>query len=376
MLPTEDASSKSVRDFGIGTYDSYPDSAFPKGEDDESREPRGESLPTGGGSEHPNVEPLISYPQSPSNGKHASLIDSEVESLIAALRSALSQLPGDFDRPVRDQNPAQTTLPDILPTSPVSKSKKDAESQLPKGEPAAHADYYDHTMRDGKSVEDIWPYEDASVYADESQDSLPTPATNDTTMDDFLGALGNAWSGYTVDDLTDNVGFPQNFPDWNENFPKSNDDSLGGTTIYGGSYHHSDASYARFPKGIPMTERIATDLELVGNLSKEFLKEYGKKDLVRRHVLSFLQERNLPQYLASDIIRCLKHREDIIIADAMDLFPISKKASSDSVSLSSIHHRLVDMEIATIADPPVASVFRHAAAAIAKVLAKMERVGS
>lgn len=384
MLPTGDAASKAVKDFGIGTYDS-PSDQDPHGEDDEETSPR--AVPDGGPDDRPDVELLIGYPQEQViDGKHATLITEMANSILHYMGDMLaaepSSLPGDYDRPTGDHRPEDDTFPDVLPTSGVPTTGKpekprkpgksdSAQSQLPSGTdgPAARADYYDRMVR-GKSVEEIWPEEDSGAYVS-GDDSLPSPSTNDVSFDDFLNALGNAWSGFVVEDQSENRGFPS--PDFLENtdFQKSNTDSLGGTVLA-----NSDASNAGSTQDRHMNTRQATNLELVGDLTKEFLSVFGKKDLTRRHVLSFIQDRGLPTYLASDVVRCLKHRYKITIPDIMDIFPISRKASVDEKFLSDIHRRLVSLEAANIAVPELASVFRLGAARVARVIARLERVGS
>jgi hypothetical protein len=121
--------------------------------------------------------------------------------------------------------------------------------------------------------------------------------------------------------------------------------------------------------------RTATDLQLVGDLSKEFMKDFGKKDLVRRHVMAFLQDKGLPQYLASDIIRCLKHRHSIVIADVLDQFPVKTASQGSPIhSFTKMRDHFIQKEIDHISQPEVASKFRRCAADLAHVIAGLERL--
>ncbi len=362
-LPTDDAGSKAVKDFGIGPYDALLDSGQ-HGEDDESTEPAGTSLPDGGGYEGPFIEFWLSYPQEEAiRGKHAS-----------------GMLPGDPDRPPRSPRPADDTFDDVLPTSGPSsvggeeEEEPDGASELPSGHwPAARSDYYDTTTR-GSSltpVEDMWAPEASGAYVSNEDEGskLPGSMDNDASMDDFLGALGNWWSGFVLEDQNIPEGFPSEDLLENSAYPKSNDGTSGGKVIA-----HVDTSYAPSDTGEDMS-RTATNLELVGDLTKEFLKEFGKKDLVRRHVLAFLTGKALPQYLASDIVRCLKHRHKITIPDVMDRFPVAKTASDPGRKiLSTTWERFIQLEHEHILEPEVASQFRRCAANLAHVMAGLERL--
>ena len=69
-LPSESASDMSVREFGVGTYDSDETAARDGGDDKprSERNPKGKSLPDAGGSDVPTPEVFSSYPQSISSG--------------------------------------------------------------------------------------------------------------------------------------------------------------------------------------------------------------------------------------------------------------------------------------------------------------------
>ena len=360
-LPTDDAGTKAVKDFGIGTYDALSDSDL-HGEDDESSEPSGTSLPEGGGYEGPFLEFWLSYPQEEAlQGKHAS-----------------GMLPGDSDRPPRGPRPEDDTFDDVLPTSGPSltsgeEEDPDGASELPSGHwPSARSDYYDTTTRGStlSPVEDMWaPGANGAYVSNEEEGSkLPGSMNNDMSMDDLLGSLGNWWSGFVVEDQNNPEGFPSEDFQENSAYPKSNDGTSGGTIVA-----HGDTSYAPSNMGKDMN-RTATNLELVGDLTKEFLKEFGKKDLVRRHVLAFLTGKFLPQYLASDIVRCLKHRHKITIPDVMDRFPVAKTASDPQRTLSAMWERFIKLEHDNILEPEVASKFRRCAANLAHIMAGLERL--
>ncbi len=316
-LPTERTDDKAVDTFGIGTYDSARDSDE-HGEDNDQIGPSGTSLPEGGGpTEGFNLEYFLSYPQ----------------------QTAISAAP------------------------PSSGLPSDANN------PSARSDYYD-TMTTGDSA-NLWPVEDSGAYVTQEKDwdgrldSLPTPESNDVSMDDFLGALGNAWSGKVVEDQSNPNGFPSadyveaaditHLPEGLELQPfgyASSSDAMNQTTI-----------------------KTATNLEQVSDLTKQFLKAFGRKNLVRRHVLAFLAEEGLPQFLASDIIRCMKHRHDIVIPDVMDTFPVSKTASSDVKKLSAVHDFMVERMIERSGEHDGSSTaFRNVAARLAVVLAALDRL--
>jgi hypothetical protein len=370
-LPTDDAGSKAVKDFGIGTYDALSDSDL-HGEDDEEREPSGTSLPDGGGYEGPFLEFWLSYPQEEAlQGKHAS-----------------SELPGDSSHPPQSPRPADDTFDDVLPTSGPVTGKEDGDdslepepgtgTKLPTGQwPSARSDYYDRTVTGSGSrlapVEDMWAPESTGAYvsneAEGEGSNLPGAPGNDASMDDFLGALGNLWSGFVLEDQSVPRGFPSEDFLENSAYPKSGDGSSGGRILA-----HGDASNTVLDLGKDMN-RTATNLELVGDLTKEFLKEFGKKDLVRRHVLAFLTERGLPQYLASDIIRCMKHRHKVTIPDVMDTFPVKTASERRTSSLASTWEEFIRLEHEHILEPEVASKFRRCAANIAHVMAGLERIG-
>ncbi len=443
-LPTDDALSKAVDTFGYGTYDGQRDDDL-HGEDDESREPAGSSLPSEP-SEGFDMEFMLSYPQEQALGpKHASL-DWFLSSI----------LPGDGDRPPPGPRPADKTVDDLAaPPSDVRIS----DTSLPSDpdNPAARTDDYDKmtmgytkdgtgrpmplsntkagpgrlltfddvrrfvppgmTERDcelellrgveeanrvlGAALGDIWPSEDSGSYvtsekkdvSDQSDitpeleetdepgvaykekgghyvdqdgyvESFPEPERNDSSQEDSLGALGNAWSGYTVEDLSNPSGFPT------DNFTEEAD-YMDENPILPEVWHLQPFGFASTAGTIKMN-RQATDIEKVRELTAAFLKEHGRKSIVRRSVLSFLQGEGLPQYLASDVIRCMKHDHGILVPDVMDTFPLAKDAPEDLRRLASLHGRLLELSITT-SDRKVASRLTRCAASVARALAKLER---
>lgn len=348
-LPTDSALTKAVKDFGLGTYDSPRDSEL-HGEDDEKREPEGESLPQEGGPLDPfGPDRWLSYPEGPatSQGKHAS-----------------AELPGDEDRPPRRRKPAEDTKDDVVPSI--------AQSELPSEQdnPSARADYYDD-MQIGKSSDNMWADEDTGAYVSNEVESLPTPAENEMTMKNWLDAVGNAWSGYVVEDQNVPRGFPSEDFRENVNFPKTNDPGHGGRVLAGDDMRRTYDS--------PRT-RQATDLQLVEELTKKFLKDHGKTNITRRAVTSFLQnnDRGDRQYLASDIIRCLKLKHKISIPDVLDIFPVSKTASrqANHAGLATTYEDLINLEIKHLHEPEAASAFRRCAANLARVMADLRKVWS
>lgn len=351
-LPTENALGKAVNEFGIGTYDS-DNGTSSRGEDDE--DPKSEnsshnSLPGTQGTDPFGPDRLLSYPGTFSSSSEM-LVDGHrivtaeeyVEELVGRLKN--SNLPGDQDSETTHRRPKTDNIDSVVPS--VSKT------QLPVGhEPSQRSDYYDH-MKIGWTG-DEWPDEDSGTYSSEEEDSLPGVEKNEVTVDNFLNSLGNYWSGTVTEDISGPSGFPSK--DFSENT----------------DYTRNDFSTNNFMMKVnSMSNHQATDMVLISDLSIDFLKKYGKKDLTRRHVTAFLSGLNKPQYLASDIIRCLKLRNSIIIKDVLDEFPVSKTASS--VSLASVRDKMIELEINSILYPEVSSIFRRCAARISDVIADVER---
>lgn len=319
-LPTDNALDKSVQEFGIGTYD-FPQSQFEHGEDSEDPPsemgPNGKALPDGGGSMDPfGPDRLLSYPATYSSG----------------------DLPGDYDSPPKGRKRTDETLDSVVHSVSQAKLPDDSDN------PSAKSDYYDtmtmgslkelskyilSAIGDAESVENIWADEDSGAWASEKDQSLPGVNKNDVNSDNDLGALGNYWSGSILEDVTGPYGFPTEELSENADFPRSDQD---------------DGGYVMASGGIGMN-RQATNINLVMKLAQEFLKECGKKGLTRRHVLSFLQKAKQHQYLASDIIRCLKLSHSIYIKDVLDEFPVAKTASIKTHSLDTLTESVVDLSV-------------------------------
>lgn len=321
-LPTESALDKSVETFGLGAYD-HPQSGFEHGEDSNNKKSE-HSLPDDGGPSNPDPELLLSYPHTVSS----------------------TMVPGDVQRPPAQRTPSPDWLDSVVHSV--------SQSELPKGnDPPSRSSYYNN-MSIGQLVHSIDDYTAehagdtfASSEGDE-EDSLPSPLSNPGIMDNNLQSLGNYWSGTVIQDQSDPAGFPSTEFEDPERYQKTN------------------------ASGRPM-KKVATNINQVRGLSSQFLKEYGKKDLTRRHVMAFLHKSGEHQYLASDIIRCLKEDHEVFILDVLDQFPVMKTASA--ISLSSIRDRLIDLEIHNIIKPEVSAAYRHAAADLTRTIELIERFG-
>lgn len=323
-LPSESASDKSVQTFGLGTYDDF---SFPyeKGENSNEKSTK-RTTPDGGGSGAPDDgspdnpdNRLLGYPQT----------------------FATAELPGDFDKPpsgaLRQRDVIVNRVPSVSQTA------------LPSGGARPVVDYADRMTISYNG--DEWADEDSGAYASES---LPSPGDGTMSRENSLGALGNAWSGYNVQDQAVPSGFPSE--DYLTDYTK---------------FNHMNASELKMRK-------TATNVTLVRSITSGFLKEFGKKNLTRRHVMAFLQKTGSHQYLASDVIRCLLLDHNIYVKDVLDEFPVHKAASSghNIASLISARGHLIDLEIKNISNPSVSSIYRHAAAALTRSIASLERNGN
>lgn len=282
QLPTTDTTNRMVKDFGIGTYDSPLQSEYNTEDEVEAKK----SLP---GVPDPKKEgdEIIGDSYAPT---------SDVKKLGAA------GLPGDLDRdPRQKKRPEDSTI-----QTPIQ-SVAQAELPSDKDNAPAHSDYYDKTKI--------------------GETTLPGTAKNEDTLDKFLGSLGNWWSGWEMDDLAQPVAFPGT-----DRPPEETD-----------KYTNVPTGIAseRKPRDYAM-KRQATNLDLVGTLTSDFLKKNGKEGLTRRHVMAFLSEGGFHQYLASDIVRCLQQRHNVHIADVLDQFPVSNKVASSDLRTATIS-RLVDL---------------------------------
>lgn len=337
-LPSESALPKAVKDFGLGAYDGQSDASGSHGEDSEAREPSGKSLPDPGPPDVQCPGRLLSYPDSPD-----ARLGSWHRNIFAA-----ANVPGEADRPTSHAHPDMSTLDSSVPS--VAKTSLPSDS----GNPSARSDYFDRTVA---GVEDAWATEDSGAYVSQEKSGsseLPGVVKNDEHMDNGLQSAGNWQSGFVLQDAAD-----PHASDFAENTDYDRDDPQDGGRILAS-------------KGSPMN-RVSTNISLVSGLTADFLKEFGKKGLTKRHVLSFLQSRGEPQFLSSDVIRCLKLSHEIYVKDVLDEFPVSKKASSPS--LASLRDRIIGLEADSIEIPSVSSGFRRCAADLARVMADLERIG-
>jgi len=283
-LPEDDL-QRVVQDFGLGPY--LPQSNSPGDSDDPSSE-RGElngSLP-GNAPTSPSPELMISYPVS----------------------SAI--LPGDSSRSPRSPRPADDTIVPIVPSV--------AQSSLPTDEknPSSHSDYYDDTVSTRSQT--YWADDGSDVYANKNK-------KNDINMDNYLGGAGNSWSGSVLEDVSGPYGFPSdefnvitNDPDTSVQFSHSRRETVSSI-------------------------KLATNTEMVLSLTKDFLKSFGKKDLTRRHVMAYVTKNSLPQFLVSDIIRCMKFSHSIVIKDVLDEFPVSKIVKDGRKKMASLNDNILSM---------------------------------
>lgn len=367
-LPSDYGPSKAVKDLGIGTYDSERDDNGSHGEDSEETKsetsPRGKTLPDGGSVDVFGPDRLLSYP-----------------STFSSENTAVAELPGDIYRDVTHQHPNTENFDSRVMTVTQSKLPSDEDN------PAARSDYYDRMVT---GVNGEWPTEDKGVYA---QSELPGVMKNEESMDNYLQGIGNWWSGYEVEDVSGSQGFPST--DFKENVDYDRSDLQDGGKIMASKSvdrkqweqqmdealkiedpHNKReailALYDDLKRVGSSTMRKATNTNVVNDLTGKFLKDFGKKDLTRRHVVAFLHAANEPQYLASDIIRCLKLSHNIYIKDVMDEFPIAKTASNTSIA--SLRDKFIKLETDNILDKNLSDGFRRCAANLSIVLAQMERL--
>lgn len=307
---------KRVLDFGIGPYDREEDDLY----FEEDIDYVGDSLPSGGGSSNPLPSNLTGYPSSDA-------------------RNASGILPGDIDRPVRGHKPDEDVIDSRVPSTAESKLPKDSDN------PPARSDYYDR------------------MSIGDSHSELPGVSKNEVSMDDFLGALGNWWSGFVTEDVSNPAGFPS------RNFREDPEPSYNGS-LPEGFITSSDRRHS-------MRSRQATNIKLIGTLTEDFLKDFGKKDLTRRHVMAFLEKNGYHQYLASDMIRCLKLRHDVHIADVLDQFPIKKPESKTKKKASVEDLRIVRSSMNRLAavSPRASTEISRASATLTSVIRDLERLG-
>ncbi len=352
-------------------------------------------------------------------------------------RIAAGELPGDIDGNFQHQHPqdvetldarvmgvGQAHIPegdgvdgrDPGAISPKVNENLGGASELPSDEDneAARTDYYEYSNPVHASIIPgyIAPNEDSGAYtsqAEKTSDSaLPGVEKNDLSMDDWLQSLGNWWSGRVDGDASGRQGYPSTDFAENVDFDKSDQDGGGTVSPMGDSrmlamdqsewnrkmdeamkipdessqkaaidslYNTLREDKKSQPKKKASMNRTATNIPLVNSLTKDFLKACGKKDLTKRHVLAFLQSLGQPQFLSSDIIRCLKLAHDIHVKDVLDEFPVARTASAaGGTTVARVRNKLIDLEGQFVLQPEVASVYRRCAANLTRVLIDMERL--
>jgi len=382
-LPTESTLDKAVNVFGIGTYDSQRDSDGEHGEDSERKEPEGKSLP----------EDLTKSPQTEDPFEHNRLLsypddaDARLGAVInGTVYIAVADLPGIADRDVTHQHP-KTEIYDArvessaqdskLPAGGVEGRDPGAHAELPSDadNPPARSDYYDR-MVTGQQEKTAWsgfeiPKEDSGAYVSQekvSDSALPTVNKDEESMDDWAQALGNWWSGYEIEDISGRQGFPSTDFAENVDFDKSDQDNGGRVLPLGDGRMLASG-------GVSMQSKTATDIKLVPAMTTEFLREYGRKDLTKRHVLAYLQKKGRPQYLSSDIIRCLKLNHDIHVKDVLDEFPVTRKASAASqTTIAALRDKFIQIECDNVLDERLSTEMRRCAANMTRAIVDMEKL--
>ncbi len=340
-LPTESALTKTVQTFGLGAYD-FPQYGLEAGEDSNKRKSE-RALPDAGGPQDPfGPDRLLSYPDTV---LAATVRFNDEDGVSVDYESPVStaELPGDYSRPPTSAKHPETIRDPIMSV---------AESQLPSGGKAVRTDYYDR-MTTAFSVDNYWNSDDTSVYAGEKH-SLPGSEDNDAQISNGLNGIGNSWSNYIVEDQNVPYGHPSDTFDQGRNYQKTN------------------ASERRMNK-------VAVNVPQVRDFVKGLLSQYGKKDLTRRHIMAFLAKHNAPQYLASDVVRCLDIDHGIVVRDVLDEFPAKVKTASNprlsSTSLNQVRNTLIDLECRYLTDVEASDQYRFAAAELAHVLAVLDRMG-
>lgn len=261
-----------------------------------------------------------------------------------------------------------------------------ASSEVPSDEdnPSARSDYYDHMVIN---------------IGQESHSDLPGVGKADQEMDDGLSALGNSWSGYVTEDTSGPNGFPTSDRSASEGVPmerRSWEKKMDEAMKIPDEESRKEAISA-LAKSIPGQKRQATNMELVGDLAKAVVKAHGRKDLTRRHVMAVLDEEKAPQFLASDVIRCLKLRHSVFMADSLTDFPVAPapvapkpraaaiapapsprvqipEIRGSAVGASKIRDQIIALEITNSHRPEVASVLRRCAAAMSHMLIDLEKL--
>lgn len=282
----------------------------------------------------------------------------------------------------RDSESASDTLP-------FGSDTLYAASELPDdgNNPSSRSDYYDGKLTGSSHRSGLNGDEWASEPGNFANSALPGVSKVDINVDNSLSALGNSSSGYSVEDTSDTGGHPVS--DVYEVPPRSASE---GSSMDRRSWEkemdkamkiqdekaRQDAIESLYQK-LPGHPRKATNLEQVGNLAKAVIKAHGRKGLTRRHVMAVLQAEGAPQYLASDVVRCLKVRHAVDVRDLLHEFPVEKVATSKPRTASSavgesVRSKLIELELRNVHRPEVASVLRRCAATMSHVLADLEKL--
>jgi len=318
-LPTESASDYTVDQFGLGTYDS----SDPDEEPDYKSHNR--ALPDDGGPIDPGLE----------GGPN---------------RLAVGLLPGDSSAPTSHKHDNTDTLNSPLTTVSESKLPGVSRNDVSMHEfwsafgytdddisdSGGFPTYKDHSMDDKSSGGVVFSFDNRSherfferILLDYERGKISIGG-----LFDCLSALNNKVFnmtgksvGYFVDTLAseDSSSLEER-----EKKAKKNLEEVKRDKEEHRKFMDRQKREERQEAELKSRARKATNLSLVSELTDGFLKEYGKKDLTKRHVLSYLQSKGHPQFISSDIVRCLKHKHKLYVADVLDKFPVSKKASDES----------------------------------------------
>lgn len=266
----------------------------------------------------------------------------------------------------RDEGPVQDA-------EPFGAETLYASSRVPSddGNPSARSDYYDKMVM--------------------AESELPGVGKAEQTVPNDLSALGNSSSGYVVDDTSGPSGHP--ISDVYEVPPRSASE---GASMERRSWEKKmdeamkitdedsrKEAVASLYASMPGHPRSATDTSRVGDLAKAVVKAHGRKGLTRRHVTAVLDAEGAPQFLASDVVRCLKLRHSVYMADSPTDFPVAdppakprKAAAPDDLraSIASLREKIIGMEVTHLHRPEAASVLRRCAAAMSHVLVDLEKL--
>lgn len=316
-LPTEQNDEK-VDDFGIGTYDS-DNTPMPDTENAKRKHTKN-SLPQNGGPFDPfGPDRLLSYPT------HVST----------------AMLPADLDYATGRSMPQKSHYDSVV--------HSEANSELPNEDDGSHVTDYADPSRVSFSEDNLWSSDGGDSYASAKSESLPHSTENSMKTENNLGALGNPYSGYIVQDQNVPQGFPSEDYRENSSFPKSHPGNM-------------------------IASRIATNVELVRDLTKEFLKGRDKDSITKRDITAFLAKNGYFGFMSSDVIRCLRLDHDLHVQDALDVFPVRKASQNFNLTrIAALRDFCVMNDMENISNPEVSADYRVAAACLSSALAVCER---